>query len=244
MNQFKNGIICRDLEESVISQIIFSMSLLPEVAARTFKKLGQLKEFRNIHKMITKKLSRLSSPIERAKFAHKKVEQYNEEVFSDPIVKENISCKKGCSACCHTQVSATQDEAILLADLIKKGHKIDWTRFHKQKQVGNSHADWYKLSHADRGCIFLDSEKGCSIYEHRPLVCRTNNVISSTKNCDTTLINTPTINLINTFKSDMVTHAAFSKSNGGVMPKIVWEALERENQVPLIYHSRQPLKNP
>lgn len=128
--------------------------------------------------------------------------------------------------------------------MISKGHPIDWTRLHKQKQAGNSHAEWYKLSHADRACIFLDKEGSCSIYEFRPLVCRTNNVISDPANCDTTLHNTPTINLINTFKSDIATHAAFTYSNGGVMPKIVWEALERINKVPLIYHSRPPQKNP
>lgn len=220
------------------------MSLLPEVAARTFKQLGNLKEFKSIYKMLSKKLKKLSDPIERARLSHKKVEQYNQEVFSDPFVKENIQCRKGCSMCCHTQVSATQDEAVLLADIIASGHPIDWNRFHKQKEVGNSHADWYKLNHSDRACIFLDDQGACSIYEHRPLVCRTNNVISDPANCDTTLFNNPTISLINTHKSDIVTYAAFENSNGGVLPNITWKALERINKVPMIYHKRFPLSQP
>lgn len=218
------------------------MSLLPEVAARTFRKLGHLKEYKAIHRMVSKKLSKLSSAIERARYAYKKVEEFNTEVFNDPIVAEHVQCKKGCSMCCHTQVSATQDEAVLLAEIIASGHPIDWNRFHKQKQVGNSHADWYKLQHSERACIFLDDSGSCSIYEDRPLVCRTNNVISDPAYCDTTLGNTPTIRLVNTFKSDIVTHAAFVKSNGGVMPNIVWSSLERLNKVPLIYHSNRPNK--
>lgn len=220
------------------------MSLLPEVAARTFTKLGHLKELKNIHKMVTKKLAKLMSPTERAKYAHRKVEQYNQEVFNDPTVAEHIQCKKGCSMCCHTQVSATQDEAVVLADIIAKGHPVDWNRFYKQKQVGNSHENWYQLQHADRACIFLDNTGACTIYEDRPLVCRTNNVISDPRNCDTTLHNSPTIRLINTHKSDMVTHAAFTRSNGGVLPNIVWQALERINKVPLIYHTQRPSHQP
>ena len=50
------------------------------------------------------------------------------ELFKDEAVTKNVSCKESCSACCHTQVSITSDEANLLVDEIVNGKKIDLRR--------------------------------------------------------------------------------------------------------------------
>lgn len=221
---------------SVIKQFLhnISMKLLPAVAARTFKTLGHLKEYSRIYREVKKKLKRLVDPIERVEYLYGKVEEYNNEVFADPVVSQFIQCKKGCSMCCHTQVSVSNDEAVLLADLIKNGQKIDWQRLHKQKEAGNSNSKYYQLSYQDRACVFLDDEGACSIYENRPMVCRTNNVVSDPKNCDTRVVEKPTISLINTYKSDIVVYAGFEKASGGVMASVLWESLEQIDEIPVL----------
>lgn len=76
------------------------------------------------------------------------------------------ACRAKCTHCCHIGVVVPQEEAELIA-----------------KAIGvatSPHAQTYGIHDAkDAGgeffgkpCTFL-TDKGCSIYEHRPLVCRT-----------------------------------------------------------------------
>lgn len=77
-------------------------------------------------------------------------------------VGEDSACRKGCSHCCHIGVALTQTEAEIIGKAICR----------KPMQVNRSPA----LDKKDYGyhypCTFL-IENVCSIYEHRPLTCRT-----------------------------------------------------------------------
>ncbi|MGB0453089.1 MAG: YkgJ family cysteine cluster protein [Bacteriovoracaceae bacterium] len=214
------------------------MALFPQIAASTFKTLGHLKEMKNIYKMTKRKLQKISDPISRAQHAYKKVDEFTNEVLDDEIVQKHLQCKKGCSACCHTQVSITHDEGALLAKIIEDGFPVDWHRLYRQKEAGNSFSEYFKIPYEERKCIFLDSEGGCSIYENRSMVCRTNNVVSPAANCDTRVETRPTIRLINTHKSNMVIYSAFEVSSGGTLPKVLWDTLEKAKKVPLFLGKR------
>ncbi len=181
----------------------------------------------HITKSIIKKLRKLSNPIQRAQYAHKQVNNSIEKLLEDPIVKNNITCKRGCAACCHTQVGITSDEAFLLTDLIVKGHPVDTSRLKIQAQIGNNSNEWLKLSYHMRKCVFLRENNECSIYEQRPLVCRTNLVISPPKNCDTSDgINHP-VRLVKTEEADMVTIGAFSEAkSSGTLASLVHDTLK------------------
>ena len=78
----------------------------------------------------------------------KKVKQ-NEELNSD-----RINCKKGCSSCCIDDITVFNIEAYNIqqnySGLLQNGR-------------ANSEGE----------CAFLNSDKNCRIYEHRPYVCRT-----------------------------------------------------------------------
>lgn len=79
---------------------------------------------------------------------------------------ESVSaCKTGCSHCCHIAVAVTEPEAQLIAK--HSGRKLA-TPVDNGGLRHQAHAEKY-YGHA---CPFLDKQR-CSIYEHRPIACRT-----------------------------------------------------------------------
>jgi len=95
---------------------------------------------------------------------------------------EKASCNKSCSFCCHDTIYMTQLESEYIANRIKEeGILPHFDRMIKQ-QEGNP-------TFMEKACPMLSdvNEEGnrpCSIYEFRPLVCRTHNSIEDPKFCD------------------------------------------------------------
>lgn len=117
----------------------------------------------------------------RARALHQLVES---EIDSEKDIQ--ISCRKGCSACCHMEVEVTSYEAKILGKLVKDGHAIDRSRLQRQSQRTLQDAQWKQgPRNADNPCVFLNGEGSCSIYEHRPVMCRRHSVTTPPKNCDT-----------------------------------------------------------
>ncbi|MFG1499895.1 YkgJ family cysteine cluster protein [Halobacteriovorax sp. XZX-3] len=140
-----------------------------------------------------------------------------------------ISCRKGCSACCHTQVSVNKDEAELLASrILEDGIRVDVELLAIQYAAGNDSAAWFSIPYKQRGCVFLDDKGTCRVYSDRPSVCRTNYVISDAKHCDTSNGEFATIRILKTSKADFVTMAAFNlSSQGGALPQMLVESLNK-----------------
>ncbi|WP_413294623.1 YkgJ family cysteine cluster protein [Bdellovibrio sp. HCB185ZH] len=117
----------------------------------------------------------------RARALHALVE---EEIDSEKDIQ--ISCRKGCAACCHMEVEVTSHEARILGNLVKEGHTIDRERLKKQSQRELQDPQWKQgKRNADNPCVFLNDEGSCSIYEHRPVMCRRHSVTTPAKNCET-----------------------------------------------------------
>jgi len=125
------------------------------------------------------------------------------------IAQENgdeISCRKGCAACCRQYVPISPAEARLMVELVEEmpepGRSIIKQRFEaaverfKESEVMETAMDYNRLSEAKRmkmvkdyfqlgiACPFLENES-CSIYADRPLICREYMVISSPRHCAT-----------------------------------------------------------
>jgi len=199
----------------------------PQKAYETFKRLSVLPEFKEIYGHLQNILSKVPSSIDRAKKSHKYVDLYTNEVLANPAAKKFLTCHKGCSACCHTQVSVNSDEAELLAHkVIHEGVNVDLQKLYIQGNVENNAGSWFKLPYEMRGCVFLDETGSCRVYEDRPAVCRTNNALSSPKNCDTRDGVEKPVRLLNTEKADIVTIASFEEAGeGGALPHMLWKAL-------------------
>jgi Fe-S-cluster containining protein len=118
-----------------------------------------------------------------------------------------VSCSKGCGACCRQLVPLSPPEAIMIAELVISMPKEFRTRIQNRfnsavRQVERSGLleklaglqDSSSLSHKDKHtltkeyflqhipCPFLENEC-CGIYESRPSICREYLVISHPKYC-------------------------------------------------------------
>lgn len=206
--------------------------VMPAIAVRTYKLFKEESSFRKLIKQMTKKISKISDPLKRARFVHQKVEKEISEQMKNPDVAKFVSCKRGCTACCHTQVAVTSDEAILLAKLVRDGTSIDWTRMFIQAEADNSTEDFFKLSYDQRSCIFLGDNGDCQVYEDRPSVCRTNYVVSDPEKCKVTANQSSSVQLLNTYSADSWVYAQFSTSPvNGTLPKMVKEALSNFSSI-------------
>lgn len=102
-----------------------------------------------------------------------------------------------------------------------------------QANVENDAKKWFEIPYELRGCVFLDEKGACSIYEDRPSVCRTNNVLSSPKLCETKDGKEKAIRLLNTEKADMAMIAGYEASGeAGTLPTMLWKALHTYNDAP------------
>lgn len=133
---------------------------------------------------LSQKTAAIQSPSlnrERARLLHNLVD---EEILK----AENIlsSCQQGCSACCHMEVEVTSYETEILKDLVQAGHKIDFSRLSRQSQRNFQDPLWQQgPRNLENKCVFLNQEGSCSIYEHRPVMCRRHSVTTPAKNCET-----------------------------------------------------------
>lgn len=91
---------------------------------------------------------------------YKKVAQFESELGTD--IKSLSQCKNGCSKCCYTDISIFEVEA----SNIRK-----WFASLSIDQQ-NSIKDKWQLPQTEGSCAFLRNES-CTIYEARPLICRT-----------------------------------------------------------------------
>lgn len=174
-------------------------------------------------------LNKIKSKLEKARFVHNVVDEYNKEVFSHPLLKEFMPCKAGCTGCCHTQVSVTEDEAELLLHNIDEGVIVDYNRLSLQSAAGNEAENFFKLSYKDRACVFLGENGSCKVYKDRPSVCRTNAVVGEASQCDTSAQTQGPLRLVKTPKADMAIVASFATADSGTLPVMLSKVLKERN---------------
>ena len=112
--------------------------------------------------------------------AYKMLNDYFRKDF-DKQIKEKITCKKGCSFCCHINVDCTQMEVDLILQYIRAYNiPVD-------AKVLELHA---KSTMKERplleksACVFLSAEGNCNIYDVRPLACRKYFIVSDPTLCN------------------------------------------------------------
>lgn len=102
-----------------------------------------------------------------------KFEEYQKE-------RAHVQCRKGCAFCCHIQVELSEFEArALLEYCARKGIDIDYNHLTRQKDLN----DKTHPRSSCAACVFLKNNL-CSVYEFRPVVCRTYYVVTPPALCD------------------------------------------------------------
>ncbi len=200
---------------------------LPAIAVRTYNHFKGESSYRKLLKYISKKLDKIQDPIKRSHYVHNKIDEEIKAQFEDPAVQKLTQCKKGCSACCHSQVAITEDEAHLLADLVEQGTPINWTRLWVQAKAGNDTKEFMNIAYEMKGCVFLDEAGECRIYDSRPSVCRTNYVLSDPKDCRVESGEVKSVQLLNTYGADSWVYGFFTKNKvNGALSTMLKKALE------------------
>lgn len=105
----------------------------------------------------------IQSNVDRVKAMYSFMDRYAE------FVKTFTVCAKGCSHCCKIPLDVTQLEISVIEESI--GLKADYPK-------GNDRID------PNDPCPLLNSDGSCSVYEHRPLSCRTLATIDDPKFCE------------------------------------------------------------
>jgi len=126
---------------------------------------------------------------------------------------------------------------------VEQGHKINLNLLEVQASVGTSATQWYQIPYENRRCVFLDEKNSCSIYEDRPAVCRTNQVLGPSSDCETKDGIEKPLRLVKTEEADMVVVAAFHIAGGsGSLPQMLYRALtEKKSSLtrnPLLGHKK------
>jgi Fe-S-cluster containining protein len=117
-----------------------------------------------------------------------------DNISEEEIIKSDlkVSCKKGCSACCHLNVGISQNEAKLLSTFLKKDQiaKLKRQRSVLDKLDKSTYDQFTKSTDWETSaCVFLDDAGECSIYAYRPISCRKYFVVSDPDLCH--VINNP-----------------------------------------------------
>jgi Fe-S-cluster containining protein len=202
----------------------------PAIAKQTYERLRSHEAFSFITDQLIAELKEIKNAIMRARHFHNRVDELTVDIFSHPIVQNLKGCKKGCSGCCHTEVSVTDDEAELLSNRIKNGINIDYVRLHTQKLAIKNGQNFYSIPFQMRACIFLNEDGHCKVYSDRPAVCRTNAVLGTSEQCSTVNGKVKPQTLIKTKEADMAIMGAFLVSNkSGVLADMVWDKLDKDN---------------
>lgn len=94
---------------------------------------------------------------------------------------EEITCSKGCSFCCNSEIALSSFEASYIFSCIKQFNlPVNYAQLVKLNSVENIN----DLTFSQRTCPLLTKDKTCGVYERRPLICRIHSVVNNPKYCN------------------------------------------------------------
>ncbi|XOV94781.1 MAG: YkgJ family cysteine cluster protein [Bacteroidota bacterium] len=196
----------------------------------TSEREGKLKKQDIIHDIQAEMVEYFKNVRERSrkeatKTLMKKVDKTLDKYITKSNLHQCISCKKGCSACCSTRVTITEDEGLLIKDYIEK-HNIEYDLV-KIDRLRNLDSDgWNSIPVEERKCAFLDNNGACKIYPVRPTTCRKLMVTSDSQQCRHKL-NTFNIDRVLDYKSEILVSAIWQVSKTGNLPDIMYPLLNK-----------------
>jgi Fe-S-cluster containining protein len=107
-----------------------------------------------------------------------------DELIKQAKLFEKATCNKGCSFCCHDSIIVSKMEIEHIKKVVaEKGITPNRERLAKQK-LNNKSIKW-----ADKACSLLsepdqNGKRICTIYEDRPMICRSHNSREDPKFCN------------------------------------------------------------
>ena len=151
-------------------------------------------------------------------------ERVKEMLATSPHAKD-VKCGKGCGACCQLNVDITKHEAQLLAEWTHElGIEIDLQKL--ERQAATTPDTWNTLAIEDRRCLFLDDNSACTVYEHRPGVCRKYFVVTDPELCDSERHPNHDVGILFDLEAELMQAAAMKAHGVGTLAVMLREALK------------------
>jgi len=134
----------------------------------------------SVFEKFTAKLREFRPGVERGTALHAMMDRELEAAAN-----QAISCREGCSGCCHYEVEITSDEAELLKTVVQEGNRIDYEQLEEQASRERKAAEWSHFWNPRNRCVFLGETGACQVYADRPAICRKHLVVSPASACTT-----------------------------------------------------------
>lgn len=158
-----------------------------------------------------------------------KLDKSLNEYIKNSNLHNCIACKKGCSACCSTRVTITENEGHLIQDYIENND----IQFNLDKLASLRNLDgekWTNIPTEHRKCVFLDENGSCKIYPVRPTACRKLLVTSNSSLC-AKRFDTFNIDRVLDYQSEILVSAMWQVSKSGNLPDILYPMLKTITQL-------------
>jgi Fe-S-cluster containining protein len=172
----------------------------------------------------TAKLLEFRAGAERATALHQMMDRELKAAAGLPV-----SCREGCSGCCHYEVEITQDEAELLKLIVQDGFPLDRDRLEEQASRERQGPEWKRFGSPQNRCVFLGKTGACQVYEDRPAICRKHLVTSPARACTTAGAAVAPVQVI---MAEILLSAATSLEGAtvGSLPKMLRAALQADQR--------------
>jgi len=85
--------------------------------------------------------------------------------------EEPIACRRGCSHCCYYWVTATPPEILSISKIVRRRGKAALARVMNAHEATKDYSIRARVEHP-YPCPLLTDDGTCSIYPHRPKMCR------------------------------------------------------------------------
>ncbi len=186
--------------------------------ATVFEEL--VREVRRVYQLYSDRLREMAPGVARGRELHRLLNRTMEQA-----APKNISCRRGCAACCRYEVEITWDEAEVLKEAVLGGVAIDETRLSALAQRERKSPLWSNLGDPESRCVFLGEDGACRVYEHRPAICRKHLVTSPPAACGTP---GEPIAIVRILFAEVVLSAALGIDAVacGSLSKMLWAALK------------------
>jgi len=188
------------------------------LSAEIFEEL--VRETRRVYGLYTEQLRAKAPGAERGRELHRLINRTMEQA-----APKNVSCQRGCAACCRYEVEITWDEAEVLKEAVLGGVAIDEGRLTALAARERKSPLWSDLANPENRCVFLGEDGACRVYEQRPAICRKHLVTSPPIACGTP---GESVAIVRILFAEIVLSAALGIDTvtTGSLPKMVWAALQ------------------
>lgn len=128
-----------------------------------------------------------------------------DKILAKAEIFKKASCNKSCSFCCHSEINMSKFESLYIKSKLIKNNIIP----NEQRKKIQMETPSNSLKYMDKACPFLSDEnvsgqRLCSIYEFRPIVCRTHNSLSEIRFCDKETYPNKVVREVRTLESEAV----------------------------------------